>query len=408
MSRFSTVSLAILAMTVSVALFLGVEVVRKSARSSFESAISGTDLIVGPRSGSAQLLLYSVFHMGQAVNNISFKSYEKYSQHPAVKWAVPLSLGDSHRGYRLVATTEAFKEHYKFQGGQSLELASGQWFQKLDEAVVGAEVAKTLKYNVGEKLILTHGSESLDGSYDHDDRPFQLTGVLKPTGTPIDRLVFVSLEGFEAMHLGWENGSRPLEPVKVSDQQLATLKPQSLTAFYVGLKAKRDIFKLQREISDDSLEPLSAIIPGLTLSELWQNLGYVEDALRLLSLMVLLASLLSVLIVLLASLEQRRREMAIFRSIGFGFGSIAGLLVLESLWISLAGVALGLLCTQMLMSALAPWILEAFQLHLEWRILDSGNLIWLGALLGLSVIVGFFPAIQAYRRSLSDGLSLKF
>ena len=120
-ARWLTVSLTILAIALSVALFLGVEKIRNGAKASFADTISGTDLIVGARSGSVQLLLYSVFRIGNATNNVTWESFEDIREMPDVAWAIPLSLGDSHRGYRVLGTTAEYFDRYKFRAGKGLE-----------------------------------------------------------------------------------------------------------------------------------------------------------------------------------------------------------------------------------------------------------------------------------------------
>src|SRR6056297_1474245 len=148
MARALTVGMTVLAIALSVALFLGVEKVRTGAKASFADTISGTDLIVGARSGSVQLLLYSVFRIGNATNNVTWESYQDIANRPEVDWIVPISLGDSHRQFRVMGTTQAFFEHYKYRGGRSLQVGDGHGLSDLYDAVIGAEVAATLGYSV--------------------------------------------------------------------------------------------------------------------------------------------------------------------------------------------------------------------------------------------------------------------
>jgi putative ABC transport system permease protein len=125
-NRKLTTLLTIAAIALSVTLLLGVERIRKEAKTSFTHTISGTDLIVGARSGPVQLLLYSVFRIGNATNNISWKSYQEIARYPNVRWTIPISLGDSHQGYRVMGTNFDYFEHFRFAGGKRLELADGR------------------------------------------------------------------------------------------------------------------------------------------------------------------------------------------------------------------------------------------------------------------------------------------
>ena len=146
-NRRFTAFLTAFAIALSVCLLLAVERVRTEARASFASTISGTDLIVGARSGSVNLLLYSVFRIGNATNNIRWDSFQHYAQDPRVKWAIPISLGDSHRGYRVMGTTTDYFSHYQYGRRQHLELSQGRAFADDPfEVVLGAEVAEALHY----------------------------------------------------------------------------------------------------------------------------------------------------------------------------------------------------------------------------------------------------------------------
>ena len=149
-NRWLTGLLTTLAIALSVMLLLGVEKVRTGARQSFADTISGTDLIVGARSGSLNLLLYSVFRIGNATNNVTWKSYKDFAALPEVEWIVPLSLGDSHRGFRVLGTTTDYFKRYQYRRGQPLTFASGGPFADLFDAVVGSEVASSLGYKAGD------------------------------------------------------------------------------------------------------------------------------------------------------------------------------------------------------------------------------------------------------------------
>ncbi len=208
-NRRFTALLTAFAIALSVCLLLAVERVRTEARASFASTISGTDLIVGARSGSVNLLLYSVFRIGNATNNIRWDSFQHFANDPRVKWAIPMSLGDSHRGYRVLGTNESYFEHYQYGHQQNLELASGRAFASDPfEVVLGAEVAEALHYKLGDKLVLAHGVAAIS-LVKHDDKPFTVVGILKRTGTPVDRTLHISLGGMEAIHIDWHNGVAP-------------------------------------------------------------------------------------------------------------------------------------------------------------------------------------------------------
>ena len=407
LNRRLTVALTVVSVALSVALLLGVERLRTNARDSFASTISGTDLVVGARSGPVQLLLYSVFRIGNATNNVSWKSVQAVAAHPQVAWLVPLSLGDSHRGFRVVGTDPRFFERYRYGRGRGLEFREGGAFRDLFEAVVGADVARTLGYTAGSPLVVAHGTGDVSLA-DHADKPFTVVGVLAPTGTPVDRAVHVSLEAIEAIHLDWQGGAPiPGLGITASETRKFDLSPKSVTAALVGLRSRAAVFQVQRYVNEYRGEPLMAILPGATLQELWGLIGVAERALLAVSSLVVAVGLAGLAAVIVASLGERRRELAILRSLGAGPRHVFLLLASESLLLAALGCALGVGLLYGATASLAPWLESRFGLVLslgppsvqEWALLA---VVALAALLA-----SLFPAWRAYRLSLADGMMVR-
>ncbi|MBB2495291.1 ABC transporter permease [Aquipseudomonas ullengensis] len=407
-NRRFTALLTVFAIALSVCLLLAVERVRSEARASFASTISGTDLIVGARSGSVNLLLYSVFRIGNATNNIRWDSFETLARQPQVKWAIPLSLGDSHRGYRVLGTDAGYFEHYRYGRAQPLQLAEGKPFAELFEVVLGAEVAQALHYKLGDQIVLAHGVSAVSLTQ-HGDKPFTVVGILARTGTPVDRTLHISLEGMEALHVDWQNGVPAQGAGKVSAEQARAmhLQPQAITAVLLGLKSKIATFAVQRQVNEFRGEPLQAILPGVALQELWSLMGVAEQALFVVSLFVVLTGLIGMLTAILTSLNERRREMAILRSVGARPWHIAGLLVLEALALALAGVALGLALLYLGIAASQGYVQAQYGLFLPLALPTGYEWSLLGAILAAALLMGSVPAWRAYRQSLADGLSIR-
>ncbi len=408
LNRRLTTGLTVLTIAISVCLLLGIEKIRNGAKSSFERTVSGTDLIVGARSGNINLLLYAVFRMGNATNNVSWKTYETFSAHPAVKWTVPISLGDSHHGYRVVGTNKDFFEFVKFGGGRALEFKEGNRFSGVFDTVIGSEVAKKLNYRVGTSITLAHGTGAISFQ-EHANKPFMVVGVLKPTGTPIDRSIHVSLEAIEAIHVDWADGAPPMEGQALSPEETLKkdLNPKQITAFFIGLKSKVAVFRLQREINEYPEEPMSAILPGASLQELWQILSVAETSLTVVSSLVFVCSLLAMLLALMTTLNERRREMSILRSVGVKASFIFSILILESLSLAFLGIVLGIMILTVLLIIIQP-ILEA-QLGLNVSLFDFSmfDLMYLGFVFVGAFLVGLLPAWKAYRNSVADGLVVR-
>ena len=408
-NRRFTAWLTVFAIALSVCLLLAVERIRTETRSSFASTISGTDLIVGARSGSINLLLYSVFRLGNATNNIRWDSFEAIARNPKVKWAIPISLGDSHRGYRVMGTSRAYFEHYQYGRGQALQLAQGQTFADDPFAVVlGAEVAEALHYQLGQQLVLAHGVATISLSK-HDDKPFTVVGILKRTGTPVDRTLHISLQGMQALHIDWQNGVPAQGKGRISAEQARSmdLQPHAITAAMLGLNSKIATFSVQRQINEFRGEPLLAILPGVALQELWSLMGSAEKALFVVSLFVVLTGLIGMLTAILTSLNERRREMAILRSVGARPWHIASLLIVEAFALALAGVLLGLALLYLGIALAQGYVQANYGLFLPLALPSRYEWTLLGAILAAALLMGALPAWRAYRQSLADGLSIR-
>ena len=406
-SRRLAVAFVVLAVAVSTVLFLSVERLRTGAWQSFSSTISGTDLIVGARSGSVQLMLYSVFRIGNATNNITWESVADVAALPDVAWVVPLSLGDSHRKFRVVGTSAAYFERYRYGRDRSLVLAAGRPFDDLFDVVIGAEVADALGYRVGDRIVVAHGLGSAD-LVQHDDLPFTVSGVLARTGTPVDRSLHVSLEAITAIHVDWESGSRGRRttPAEVLRERAARgeLEPGAVTALLVGTTTRMAVFRTARAVNEYDEEPLLAVLPGVALQELWSVIGTAERALAVVSLMVVLTAVIGLVATILATLEQRRREIAVLRSLGARPVTIAALLVAESGAIALAGVALGLALVTALAPLVSPWLRSSYGLDLPLA-LSMREAVVLALIVAAALLAALVPAWRAYRMGLNEGLN---
>ncbi|MCP5305973.1 MAG: ABC transporter permease [Chromatiaceae bacterium] len=406
-NRRFTALLTVISVAFSVTLLVGVERLRTEARTSFASTISGTDLIVGARSGPVQLLLYAVFRIGDATNNISWTSYQDVARNPKVAWSVPISLGDSHRGFRVLGTNTDYFRHYRYARNRGLAVAQGEEFRDLYDAVLGAEVAEKLGYKLGDPIVVAHGAGDVSFAR-HEDKPFRVAGILARTGTPVDRTVHVSLESIEAIHADWQSGV-PTPGVTMSAEHVRKLNltPKAITAALVGLKSKIGTFQYQRYVNEYPNEPLSAILPGVALSQLWGLIGIAENALLIVSVFVVVVGLFGMLTALLTSLNERRREMAILRSVGARPGHVFALIMGEAGVLTLLGVMLGLALLYLLLVLGQPLVESRFGIFISIGGLSGHEGILLVAVIAAGFLVGSIPSYRAYRLSLADGLSLR-
>ncbi len=406
LNRKATAILTIMTVAISVILLMGVERIRTQAKSSFANTVSGTDLIVGGRSGQVNLLLYSVFRIGNATNNIDWKSYQEFSQHRAVKWAIPISLGDSHKGFRVMGTNPNYFEHFRYGSKQPLTFNQGKEFSSLFETVLGSDVANKLGYKIGSEIIIAHGISDV-GFSRHDNLPFKVVGILAPTGTPVDKTVHVSLEAIEAIHVGWESGANLGYAPEKNDLEERQFQPKQITAMMIGLKSKIQTFSLQRQINEYRKEPLSAIMPGVALHELWGMMSVAEQALMAVSIFVVIAGLLGMLSSLLTSLQERRREMSILRAMGARPKHVFSLLISEASVLTLLGIIVGLTGLYTLLAIGAPFIENQYGIQIQLNAITSYEWQLLAYVQGAGILIGFIPAIRAYRQSLSDGMTIR-
>ena len=307
LSRKITVFLTIISLTISIVLFLSIDTLRLGAKKSFFGNVKSGDLILGARSGEVQLLLYSLFQIGSPTNNISWESYQQISKMPEIDWIIPISLGDSHKQFRVMGTTKKYFEKFSYRKDKKLQFQSGTYFKDTFDVVIGSDVAEILNYKLDDNIIIAHGiaSQSL-----HDEFPFKIKGILKKTGTSTDKLVLVSLEALEAIHKDWKTGTKLFSNTKNKEKEIKDLDltPKEITAAVIKLKSPITIFKVQREINDYQIEPLQAIIPGIVLTKLWQIVSITENIMLSISSMVIIGSIIGMIAILYSNLNIRRKK----------------------------------------------------------------------------------------------------
>ncbi|MBK6957965.1 MAG: ABC transporter permease [Nitrosomonas sp.] len=403
-NRRYTAILTIISVAISTFVLLGVEHIRHEAKESFSKTVSGVDLIVGARTSQVNLLLYSVFHIGNPTNNISWQSYRELADDPKVAWTIPISLGDSHQGYRVMGTTDDFFMRFRFGKNTALSFSEGEAFSQLFDVVLGAEVAKKLNYRVGDPILLAHGLGRISFSM-HDDKPFRVKGILRPTGTPADQTLYISLQGMEAIHLDWRDGVKiPGKKVSDSDIDALDLTPKSITAFMIGLQSKMAIFSVQRHINQYPKEPLLAILPGITLTELWQMMNSMENTLRLISILVLFSSLLGLSTMLLSSIRERQREIAVMRAIGASPLFVFLIIQIEALMITLVGIIVAIVVLAIGILLIQSTLAENYGIFINHFSINNQTLGIVGIIILSTFILGLIPSLSAYRMSLHHGL----
>ena len=394
-NRKGSVLLTVIAMAVSLFTLLAVDHIREQSKTSFASTVSGVDLIVGSRTSSINLLLYSVFRIGSPTANLNWDSYQSIIKHPKIAWSIPISLGDSHKGYRVMGTTQDFFSHFKYGKKHPLSFATGHAFNGVFDVVLGAEVARKINYKLQDPIVLAHGIAATSFSI-HDTHPFRVVGILAATGTPADQTLYVSLQGIEAIHQNWQTGTH----IKNNTQQNTqpdTLTPTSITAVMVGLTSRMATFSVQRYIKEFKQEPLSAILPGVALSELWRIMGSVEGVLKMISYLVLLSSLLGLAAMLLASIRERQHEIQILRIIGAPPWYIFAVVELEAMLIALISTLISIISLWVVLISMQSTLAAEFGLLVSSNVFSIKSLQILALVLLATMIAAAIPSAMAYR-----------
>jgi putative ABC transport system permease protein len=404
-SRIVPTILVTIALTTSMALLLAVDRIQEATKRGFNQSLSGVDLVLGPRGSGIELILYTVFHLGKPTNNITTETLKDIKSNPLIEWAIPVALGDSHRGFRVIATTAKYFDHIQFGGDQSLTFEAGRPFNELNEVVIGSEVADELGYSVGSPIFVTHGSEALGKV--HDDFAFKVSGVLGPSGTPTDQGIFVSLEGYELIHLGWTNGSQAvsLKNLDVSQIPKERLYPKTITAAYLGLSSKLNLFKVSRSINEYSEEAVNAVIPGVALAELWSMLGSIDIVFRIFNWLIIALSLIGMVTMILTGLESRTREMTILRALGATPINLASMVLIETAIVGITSVLLAIGWVRILTWGAADFMSQWAGIRIDLTWIDISELSTLMTIVLAGLCASLIPAILVYRRSLARGFS---
>ena len=379
--RRHAIGIAIVSISVSVFLLLSLDHSKHAMRKSFNGTISGVDLIVGPRTSDVNLLLSTVFRIGVPTHNMSWTSYRNLAQNRDVAWAIPIALGDSHRGYRVVGTEKAFFDYYRYAQSRQLGFTQGRAFEQPYDVVLGAQVANQLGYTLQREITIAHGIAQ--ASFQRHDRfPFKVVGILAATGTPVDNALYVTLGDLEAIH-GDSESKRT---------------PDSITAAFIGLKSKLATFKIQRQIKESVTEPLTAIIPGVALTQLWQITRGIENSLQIISLLVLACALLGLAAVLLATVRERNPELKVLRSLGARPWQIILLVQMEAVLVTLLSFVLAIISLWGITVISSDWVMVEYGVDIGGWKPNTNTLYWASIVIGGASVLATLPALACYRR----------
>nr|WP_321265438.1 FtsX-like permease family protein [uncultured Sulfurimonas sp.] len=399
-NRKITFFLSVISIAISVVLLLGVDKSIKIGKSHFMNTINETDLIVASSNGSLDILLNLIFHISDPLEKMSYSAFEDLKNLEKVKWAVPLSFGDTFKGFDVVSTNEEYFKFYKYSSGKHLEFKEGHNLDGFFDVVLGYSVAKKLNIKVGDTIHLSHSKHK--HHHVHKNRDFKIVGILKKSLTPNDESVFIHLKADEAIHIEWQTGR--FVDMHISNEKLSkmNIKPKYIGGVLIGLKNRSSVLEMQDKINNFKNENLKAVIPAKALSKLYKLMKNLQNILMLISGAVFVAAIFTMLSSMFSILSQRRREMAIFRSLGASSSNIFALFAIESFFIISLGVFIGIVVLNLFL------LILSFNTPVEICFsLDLYQFFMLGIMLILGLLASMFPAFRSYKNSLQDGLVVK-
>lgn len=402
--------LSILLLALGTALIVLLLLLNKQLEEQFERNLQGIDLVIGAKGSPLQLLLSSVYHVDAPTGNIAVTEAAPYlkENHPIISRAVPLALGDSYSGYRIVGTTSAFRELYE------LEVGTGGWWLHASEVVVGRQVANRLDLTPGDVIYSAHGVTS-DTNLTHKDHPLKVVGILQPSGTVADQLLLTSVatvwethgDHSEHVHHDHEDHSHEHEhlPTTAAEEAawIVERQDEELTSLLLSFRAQNfQSLSMPRAVNEYT--SMMAANPVFEVSRLRSLLGTGTDALRYLALVIMIVSGLSVFIALYGSLRERRSELALMRTMGAGPWKLFAVLMSEGLLLAFAGAVLGLLLGHSAMIFLSASLEGGYGYVFTAMRFLPGELIVLAGAFGLGSLAALLPALQARRTEIAEAL----
>ncbi len=377
----------------------------------FERNLAGIDLVIGAKGSPLQLILCSMYHVDAPTGNISLAEAKPFLNpaHPLIKQAVPLSLGDSYEGHRIVGTRPDFLELYTTD---KAPFSAGKIFEKPFETIIGAAVAEKTGLKMGQVFASNHGFSD-DTTFVHEHGAMRVVGILKPTATVLDQLVLTPTETVWAVHSehgeeeSHENhdhdgdGKADHEAHEHFEIDSATAE---ITSILVKFKGRNfQTLNMPRQINENT--NLQAASPAWEMNRLYANIGAGETMLWWLTAVIIGVSALSVFIALFNSLRDRRYELALLRVMGAGRGRLFWLIILEGLLLALAGCALGLLLAHVGMEAIGRLLESSYRYHFTGKMWLREEFFIVAGSVILGLLAAILPAFQAYRMEISKTLA---
>lgn len=385
--HFLTTALSIMLLSIGVGMVSFIVTVSEQLNNRFNRDIRGIDMVVGAKGSPLQLILSAVYQIDNPTGNISGKEAQRIITHPLVKYSIPLSYGDSYKGFRIVGTDTVYLSHFK------ASFATGRaWRQSMD-VVLGSSAADKLNMNMGDHFHGTHGL-STEG-HAHEESHYTVVGILNPTGSVADRLILTSTASVWDIH---NHEEEPHDHEGHEHEEELT----DVTALLVKFKSPMGIMQVPRFINEKTT--MQAALPAIEINRLYSLMGIGFSTLQTIGLLIMCIAALSVFISLLNSLKERKYELALMRSLGASPAKLFGLVLQEGLLLCFTGYAFGIILGRVAIMILSSFGEEQFHFGVSQSGIAPVELWLLPFTLGVGVVAAIIPAFRAYKADISSVL----
>lgn len=391
--------LTIFSIMLGVALVISIVLLRQESEEAFNQTATGYELIIGPKGSSLQLTLNTVYQIGVPIQNMPLSVYELLKNDKRVKLAIPYVLGDNFKNFRLIGTVPEIITEFEYKKGFKYKISQGEIFENDLEAVIGSETSERTGLKVGDTFNGSHGVDSYEGAESHDEFRFKVTGILEKTFTPVDHVIFVTMNSiWKIHHHETENG------MDTSD----SLKSEN-TVTSVLLKLKNPVYfdLVRRQINDNRYEGINAqaVLPVFEIKQLFDIIGNINSILLVIAYLVIFVAAISILVSLYNSMNERKRDIAIMRSLGATKFTILKIIVMEGALISFTGAMSGVLLGHFVIYIMRNKISDLAGINISGTAFNIFELYILAGTIILGTFVSVIPALKAYNTDVAKNLN---
>lgn len=417
--------LTMFSIMLGVALVVSILILKHESSDAFNQTATGYEIIVGPKGSSLQLTLNTIYQIGVPIQNMPYDTYTKLKDDKRVKLAIPYVLGDNFKNHRFIGTTPEIFSDFSYQKDKKYRLKEGRFFTKDFEAVIGNETALKTGLKIGDTFAGSHGVESYEGyegMFEHAEFKFTVTGILEKTFTPTDKVIFTSMNSIweihhhEAEEKLKERTGGTIDTAKhdghnhsKDEEGVHELKDadKSVTAILVSLKSPVFFDLLRRQINENKYEGINAqaVIPVFEIKQLFDIIGNINSILIIIAYLVVFVAVISILVSIYNSMNERKRDIAIMRSLGARKQTILNIILIEGFIISFIGGILGITISHLLIFIFKDTISNIAGIQISGTVFNIFEFYILTGTVLLGLIVTVIPALKAYNTDVAGNLA---